>query len=65
LGAADIQSLADLGNSVDGMKSTRIVPITRDAVIGLVVATLLPVAPLLLTVVPFDQIARQLLQLVI
>jgi hypothetical protein len=65
LGAADIQSLADLGNSVDGMKSTRVVPITRDAVVGLVVATLLPVAPLLLTVVPADQIAKQLLQLVI
>jgi hypothetical protein len=65
LGAADIQSLADLGNSVEAMKATRLVPITRDAVFGVVVATLLPLAPLALTAVPAEEIARKLLQLVI
>jgi hypothetical protein len=65
LGAADIQSLADLGNSMDAMKSTRFVPITRDAILGVVIATLLPVAPLALTIVPAEEMAKRLLQLLL
>src|SRR5690348_6771958 len=49
LGSSDIQSLADLGGSFERMRETRVVPITRDAILGLGIATLIPVAPLLLT----------------
>ena len=65
LGSGDIQSLADLGNSFETLRSTRVVPITRQAVIALGVATLLPVAPLLLTVIPAEELAKQLLKLLI
>lgn len=64
LGSGDIQSLADLSNSLETVRSTRLVPITRQAVMTLVVATLIPIAPLLLTVIPAEELARRLLKLV-
>ncbi len=63
LGTGDIQSLADLSNSMEGLRAARVVPVTRDAVVMLVGATLLPVAPLLLTVLPAEEIAKQLLKM--
>jgi hypothetical protein len=46
VGSADIQSLADMANSFEVLRSMRVVPITRDTLLQLVVASLLPVAPL-------------------
>ena len=60
LGSADIQSLADLGNSYAVVQSMRIAPITNMAVIGVVTATLLPIAPLLLTVMPLEELLKRL-----
>ncbi|HEY1328487.1 MAG TPA: hypothetical protein VGI14_16240 [Casimicrobiaceae bacterium] len=65
LGSGDIQSLADLSNSMETVKSTGIVPITRQSITIVVLATLLPIAPLLLTVIPAKDLAKQLLMLVI
>ena len=65
LGTADIQSLADLGTSFENMRAMRAVPITRDTVLLLAGATLLPVAPLMLTVIPAEEIAKHLLKLVL
>ena len=65
VGSADIQSLADLGNSFEIVRSMRMVPFTRDAVIQLVVITLLPVAPLLLTMVSLEELLKRLLQVVL
>jgi hypothetical protein len=65
LGTGDIQSLADLASSFETIRSTRPVPITRETVLTLVIATLLPVAPLLLTVIPARDLARQLLKLIV
>jgi hypothetical protein len=45
MGSADIQSLADLGNSYGVVQDMRIVPITRDALLRLVGATLAPSCP--------------------
>jgi hypothetical protein len=61
VGSADIQSLADLGNSFEVVRGMRFAPITRDAILQLAVATLLPVAPLLLTVMPLEELIRRLL----
>ena len=49
IGSADIQSLADLGNSFEVVKGMRFAPITLQAVVQLAVVTLLPLVPLLLT----------------
>jgi hypothetical protein len=65
LGSADIQSLADLGNSFEIVRSTRLLPFTRDAVLQLGVITLLPVAPLVLTMIPLEELMTRLFQVLL
>ncbi len=60
IGAADIQSLADLGNSFEVVQSMRTVPVTRQAVVQVVAATLVPILPLALTMMPLDELLRKL-----
>ena len=64
VGTADLQSLADLGNSFEIVKGMRLAPVTRDAILQLAAATLLPVVPLLLTMMPWDQLLKQLFGMV-
>jgi hypothetical protein len=64
LGSGDIQSLADLGNSYEVVKEMRLVPFTAQTVLQLTVTTLLPVAPLLLTMIPLDELLEGLLKVV-
>jgi len=61
VGSSDIQSLADLANSFEVVRTMQIAPITRDALIRLVVATLAPVVPLALTMMPLEELLRKLL----
>jgi hypothetical protein len=60
VGSADVQSLADLGNSYEIVRSMRVVPVTRDAILQLTVATLTPIAPLLLTIMPLEELLKKL-----
>ena len=60
VGSADIQSLADLANSFEVVRTMQIAPITRDALIRLVVATLAPVVPLALTMMPLEELLKKL-----
>jgi hypothetical protein len=61
VGSGDIQSLADLGNSFEVVRTMQIAPITRDALLRLVAATLAPIVPLLLTMMPFEELLKKLL----
>lgn len=65
LGSADIQSLADLGTSVEVIQEMRVIPISRAMVIELAVVTLVPVVPLLLTMVSLEELLKKLLQIVL
>jgi hypothetical protein len=65
LGSADPSSLADLGAALATMRGTISLPITRDAVVKLALATLVPIAPLLLTVIPAEELATRLLKLLL
>ena len=65
LGEGDIQSLADLGNALAAARATRTVPITREAVVKLAIAALVPLAPLLLTVIPAEELATRLLKMLL
>jgi hypothetical protein len=65
LGSADIQSLADLGNSYQVVKEMRYAPITRDAVVQLAAALLLPIAPLALTIMPMEELLKKLVGLIL
>lgn len=63
LGSADIQSLADMGNSFSVVRTMRIAPVTRAAIVELAAAVLVPLLPLLLTVMPVEELTRKLLAL--
>lgn len=60
LGSPDIQSLADMGNAYAYVNQMRFLPITRQAVIQLAGATLAPIAPLALTMMPIGEVAKLL-----
>jgi hypothetical protein len=60
IGSSDIQSLADLGNSYEVVKSMKWVPFTRETLVQLIIVTLLPTFPLLLTMIPLDEVLTRL-----
>ena len=60
LGTGDIQSLADLGNSFAFIDKMKPLPIDLRTLLQLVVASLLPVVPLLLTVMPLKELLKLL-----
>jgi len=64
LGSGDIQSLADLGNSFAVVKEMRLLPFSLQTVLQLAVTTLLPVGPLLLTMIPLDELLERALKMV-
>jgi hypothetical protein len=53
-----------LANSFEVVRTMRIAPITRDALIRLVAATLVPVMPLALTMMPLEELLKRLLGIV-
>jgi hypothetical protein len=61
VGSADIQSLADLANSFEVVRTMRLVPITRNDLLRLVGATVAPIVPLALTMMPLEELLRKLL----
>jgi hypothetical protein len=60
IGSADIQSLADLSNSFEVVRGMRVALVTRDALIQLGAAALVPIAPLALTMMPAEELAKRL-----
>ena len=60
VGSADIQSLADLNNSFEVVRTMRLAPVTKEALVQLAAATLAPVAPLALTMMPLDELLKKL-----
>jgi hypothetical protein len=60
LGSGDIQSLADMGNSFQVIRDIRPVPFDKNTVIHLVVILLIPVSPLVLTMIPLEELIRKL-----
>ena len=60
VGSGDIQSLADLANSFEVVRTMLIAPITKDAVLCLMGATLAPIVPLALTMMSLEELAKTL-----
>ena len=58
LGTADVQSLADLGNSYSLVEKMDLVPMGVRTPILLALACLIPMAPLVLTLIPFNDILK-------
>jgi len=61
LGSGDIQSLADLGNSFSIIQDMRVVPVTKQAMLQLGIATVAPIVPLVLTLMPLEELLKKLL----
>jgi hypothetical protein len=60
LGSADIQSLADLGNSYTFIENMNVFPVTPKTPLILALACLLPMSPLLLTVISLKDMFKLL-----
>jgi len=65
LGAADIQSLADMGNSYSFVKNMNLVPMGFNTPIYLTLACLIPMTPLVLTMMPLEEILKMVLQVLL
>jgi hypothetical protein len=64
VGSGDIQSLADLSNSFEVVRTMRVVPVTKEAILRLVAAALAPVVPLALTMMPLEELLKRLIGIV-
>jgi hypothetical protein len=64
VGSADLQSLADLGNSFEIVKGMKPVPFGKDTLLQLAVISLAPVAPLVLTMIPLGELLDRFLHVV-
>jgi len=65
MGSADIQSLADLRNSFVVVRDIELTPFTMKTVLSMAVTTLLPVAPLLLTMFSAEQLIERVLKVLL
>jgi len=65
LGTSDIQSLADLANAYAIIRSMVFVPITRRAATQLAITAAIPFLPLLLTLMPLNELLKRLMGLML
>lgn len=63
LGTPDLQSLADLSNSFKVAVEMRLLPVSKQAVMRLIVMVGLPFVPLLLTMIPLHELIHRLFKL--
>lgn len=63
LGTPDLQSLADLGNSFQTVTAGRLVPFGKEALTKLLGILILPLLPLVLTVIPLKEIVGWIVKL--
>lgn len=61
IGSGDIQSLADLNNSFEVLKSMQLFPFGKQTVMQLAVVSLLPLLPLLLMIISLEDLVKRLI----
>jgi hypothetical protein len=62
LGSADIQSLADLDHAYAIVNEMKAVPFSRDMLVQMLWATLVPFVPLVFTMIPFESLLDHILK---
>jgi hypothetical protein len=65
LGSADVQSLADIGNSFEFVRRMTIVPFNKITVLKLTVAALAPFLPLTFLIMPVNEVLKKLAQILL
>jgi len=63
LGTPDLQSLADLTNSLNVVRGMRLIPASKRLIMALATCVIVPMLPLLLLKFPMDQLAARLFQM--
>lgn len=61
VGSGDIQSLADLNNSLETVRNMRIFPFGKGTVLQIAATVLLPVLPLALTMISLEELVQKLI----
>jgi hypothetical protein len=61
VGSGDIQSLADLNNSLETVRNMRIFPFGKGTVLQITATVLLPILPLTLTMISLEELAQKLI----
>ena len=65
VGSADIQSLSDIAGANESLRNTGFFPIGYRAVVTLAVVVALPFAPLLLTMIPFEELIERVVRKIV
>lgn len=65
IGSSDIQSLADIVNSFQVVRKIQLFPFNKETVAQLVVFTLIPVLPLVLTMIPLEELIRKVFEVIL
>ena len=65
VGSGDIQSLADLANSFDVVRTIQPFPFTKESIIGVTVIIALPLLPLILTMFSLQELLARLLKVLL
>lgn len=65
LGTADVQSLHDLDGAYESLEKARLFPFGPRTVVGLVIAAVVPMLPLVAATMPLDELLRQLVHVLL
>ena len=65
IGSADVQSLADMGNSYTVLQEMSISPVSKGMVLQLASLTVAPLLPLVLTMMPLEELLQKLFGILI
>jgi hypothetical protein len=64
IGSGDIQSLADLANSFQGIRDIRSFPFDKDTIIQVFIFVLIPILPLMLTMIPLEELIKKFFEVI-
>jgi hypothetical protein len=62
IGSGDIQSLADLANSFQIIRDTRSVPFDKETFLEAIFMAIMPIVPLILTMIPLEELIKKFIQ---
>ena len=64
VGSSDIQSLADLANSFQVIRDIRAFPFDKETVIQVILFVIIPMLPLVLTMIPLEELIKKLFEII-
>lgn len=65
IGSPDLQSLADLANSFQVIRDIKSIPFNRDTIIQTILFVLIPIFPLVLTMIPLEELLKKFFDVIL